>query len=360
MLNDIIYILKKDQLDGSDLKTLLSVTDAGEKDLIFQKAAEVRKEVVANKIYLRGLIEYSNRCQKNCLYCGIRVTNKEVSRYTVESSQVLECAKQAWENGYGSLVIQSGERTGEGFTAEITKLLTEIKMLTKGELGITLSCGEQSAETYKKWFDAGAHRYLLRFESADPDLYYRIHPNDKLHQFTNRLIALKDLREAGYQVGSGMMIGLPGQTIDHLVEDFLLLKQLDVHMVGMGPYIEHPDTPLYRFRHLLLSKNDRFELSLLAIAVLRIFMKDINIASSTALDTLHAEGREKAVAAGANVLMPNLTPVNYRENYFLYDNKPFLTEADELVHRFQQSELMKNYTLGLNEWGDSKHFLASE
>lgn len=349
-------ILNKPSLHKDDVKNLLMVKTQEEKALILEHSARVRKKYVGNQLFLRGLVEYSNICRKNCHYCGIRAANKNVDRYSVANNEVLACAKMAWEKGYGSLVIQTGEQTGKDFIQKIANLLAQIKELTRGELGITLSCGEQSYETYKLWFENGAHRYLLRFESANQELYYRIHPDDRLHSFSNRMRALNDLRAIGYQVGSGMMIGLPGQTIDALVEDLFLLKKLDVDMVGMGPYIEHPDTPLFRFKHLLISKEERLDLSILVIAVLRILMKDINIASATALDSLHPKGREKAIAAGANVLMPNLTPVHYRENYFLYDNKPYLTEADELINQLSSADSLKEFSIAYKLWGDSKHF----
>ncbi len=356
MPDSVVDILAKDSFDREDLIQLLSAEKEEDKKLIFAKAEEVRELSVGNIIYLRGLIEYSNICRKNCFYCGIRAGNPEVERFSLDEKQVIECARHAYEQNYGSVVIQSGERTGKDFTEKITNLLMEIKKLSNGELGITLSCGEQSRETYQQWFEAGAHRYLLRFESADQELYYKIHPEDSKHNFTNRMIALKNLREIGYQVGSGMMIGLPGQAVQNLVDDLMLLKQLDVDMVGMGPYIEHTETPLYLYRDQLMSQQDRLDLTLSTIAVLRIYMKDINIASSTALDSLDANGREMAIKAGANVLMPNLTPVHYRENYFLYENKPYLTEADELIEKINKSKRLNGFTIGWNSWGDSKHF----
>jgi biotin synthase len=349
-------ILNKATLTKDDIVFLLSVNDEKEKALLFEKAARVRLRSVGNKVYLRGLIEYSNACRKDCLYCGIRASNKNVERYTMHEDDVLKCAEYALEHNYGSIVIQSGEKTNPGFIESISHLLKEIKKLSSGKLGITLSCGEQTKETYQRWFDSGAHRYLLRFESSNPDLYSKIHPHDKLHLFGNRMLALKHLREKGYQVGSGMMIGLPGQTIENLADDLLFLKQLDVDMVGMGPYIERAGTPLYYLKNELHSKPERLHLSLLTIAVLRIIMPDINIASSTALDSLSADGRERAIIAGANILMPNITPLQYRENYFLYDNKPYLTEADALVEKMNSSANLSGFEICFSSWGDSKHF----
>lgn len=356
MQNNLNDILNKPQLSKEDVVTLISLRKSDDKALVFEKAAEIRKETIGNKIYLRGLVEYSNICRKNCFYCGIRASNTNVDRYELNEEEVLMCAQHAYDHGYGSFVLQSGERISKNFVKKIGDILKAIKKLSDGKLGITLSCGEQTKETYQYWYNCGAHRYLLRFESSDSDLYYTIHPQDKLHQFGNRMLALKHLKEVGYQVGSGMMIGLPGQNFINLADDLMLLQKLDIDMVGMGPYIEHAETPLYQFKKNLIPKSDRLELALLTIAVLRILMKDINIATATALDSLSSDGREKAIKAGANILMPNLTPVSYRENYFLYDNKPYLTEADELIEKLNNSPELADFDICLNDWGDSKHF----
>lgn len=357
MLTKVEEILANPQLSKDDVVTLLSLNKSTDKALVFQKAAEIREKTIGNKVYLRGLVEYSNSCQKNCFYCGIRASNKNVERYELNEEEVLDCAQHAFDTNYGSFVLQSGERTSKEFVEKIGSILKAIKKLSNSKLGITLSCGEQTKETYQYWYECGAHRYLLRFESSNSDLYYTIHPQDKLHQFGNRMLALKHLREVGYQVGSGMMIGLPSQSFDNLADDLMLLQSLDVDMVGMGPYIEHEETPLFQFKKNLPSKMERLELSLLTIAVLRILMKDINIATATALDSISGDGRERAILAGANVLMPNLTPLNYRENYFLYENKPFLTEADELIEKLNNSPELADFEICLNDWGDSKHFI---
>ena len=358
MFENLNKILTCNTFSKEDIVTLLSVKSEAERKLIFKKAESIREKSVGRNIYLRGLIEFSNICEKNCLYCGIRAGNTLVERYTVSEKDVMASVKHAIDRNYGSVVIQSGERTDEEFIEMIDSLIKKIKTLSDGKLGITLSCGEQTAETYKKWFKSGAHRYLLRIESSDPELFYKIHPQNKKHFLVNRLVALRHLREIGYQVGSGVMIGLPGQTVSQLADDLLFLKQMDVDMVGMGPYIEHKQTPLYQFSKNLMPKAERLNLSLLMIAVLRILMNHINIASSTALDSLDSNGRLLAIKAGANVLMPNLTPVKYRENYFLYDNKPYLTEADELVKNICSSEIIKGYSIKFGEWGDSAHFFS--
>jgi biotin synthase len=268
----------------------------------------------------------------------------------------LSCTRYAYDQNYGSVVIQSGERSGQQFIDSIDKLIKEIKKLSNGELGITLSCGEQSEDTYRRWFESGAHRYLLRIESSNEELYYRIHPKDENHGFNKRLMALKHLKSTGYQVGSGVMVGLPFQSDENLADDLLFLQKIDVDMVGMGPYIEHPETPLFDLRNKIPDPKARFEKTLLMISIIRIMMKNINIAASTAMDTLDNEGRIKAIIAGANVLMPNITPVKYRENYLIYKDKPFVIEADELLARFRLNSLLNGFDIVQGKWGDSPHF----
>jgi biotin synthase len=225
-------------------------------------------------------------------------------------------------------------------------------------MGITLSMGEQDEETYREWFEAGATRYLLRIETSNEDLYRKIHPADQNHDFTTRLQALHNLKKIGYQTGTGVMIGLPFQTIEDLADDLIFMRNLDLDMCGMGPYIEHPDTPLWQYRDTLLSKQERFNLTLKMIALLRIMMKDINIASTTAMQTLDPQGREKGIRAGANVVMPNLTPVKYRENYLIYENKPGVkNDAGETLAELERNIHDAGEEVGYGNTGTSKHFL---
>ena len=278
-------ILGKGNLDKEDLVVLLS---AGEEDstAIFRKARITKKEFVGNRVYFRGLIEYSNYCAKNCFYCGIRSGNSRYARYEMTDDEVLEAARYAWENRFASIVLQSGERDDEGFISKIEQLIRGIQEMARHELHITLSLGEQKPETYRRWFQAGAHRYLLRIEDADPELYRKLHPDDGRHAYPGRIEALKALRAAGYQVGTGVMIGLPFQTLPDLAEDLIFFRDFDVDMVGMGPYIEHRDTPLYGYRERRLPLHSRLALSLKMVALLRIMMKDINIAATTALQAI--------------------------------------------------------------------------
>lgn len=320
---------------------------------LFQEARACAVRHVGSKVYFRGIIEYSNYCEKDCYYCGIRKSNTNVTRFAMNKTEILECAKASLEMGYGSIVLQSGERRDEVSVRFVEEVLQEIKAATSGKLGITLSLGEQAPETYERWFNAGAHRYLLRIETSSPELYGRLHPGD--HSFETRRECLRALRRTGYQVGTGVMIGLPFQTPGDLINDLLFFKDEDVDMIGMGPYIPHKDTPMVDEQNDLA---ENLRLGLVMIALTRLLLKDVNIAASTALQTLDPSGREKGVRAGANIIMPNVTPTDYRKFYQLYDNKPCLDENARqckgcLEHRVQAA----GAEIGYGEWGDSIHFL---
>lgn len=309
--NEIIELL---QSEGTEQEQLMS------------RAAEVRNQAVGDGIFLRGLIEYSNICRKDCLYCGIR-NSSEYERYALSDKQVLEAAEYAWKNRFGSVVIQGGENTSSAYTAKIAKLIREIITLSNGELGITLSLGEQSIETYREWYDAGAHRYLLRIEASNRKLYEKIHPGDAVHDFDRRMQALRDLQSAGYYVGTGVMIGLPFQTVEDLADDLIFMREFDIDMCGMGPYIVSEGTPLAEYAGVLKPEIWRMNMTLKMIAVLRLLMPDINIAATTALQAIDPDGRLRAIDAGANVVMPNLTPDDMKANYLLYNNKPMSTDT---------------------------------
>jgi biotin synthase len=353
---NISEILSRDLFTAGEIVLLLKAEDA-EKKQLFEKAARVKEMNVQNKVYFRGLIEFSNRCRKNCLYCGIRRDNVHVHRYTLTDEEILDAARFAFESRYGSVVLQSGERGGDGFTKRIENLLKKISRFSHDSLRVTLSCGEQPYETYRRWFEAGASRYLLRIESSNPELYKKLHPNDRHHRFETRLACLGDLKKAGYQVGTGVMIGLPFQTCEDMANDLLFMKQSDIDMVGMGPYLEHPHTPLYEFRDRLVSKEERFQLALKMIAVLRLMMKDINIAAATALQAIDPMGREKALKVGANVIMPNITPGRFRKDYKLYENKPCTGEnAEDCQSCLEARIALAGHEIAYVEWGDSVHF----
>ena len=349
-------ILKNKEFTSDELVLILSA-EGEQRQQLFLQAQSVKLKSVGNKVYFRGLVEFSNICAKDCLYCGIRKSNEKVVRYDATNEEIMEACRFAWQNRFGSVVLQSGENSSPAFVGRVNLLLRKIKQQSNNELGITLSCGEQSLETYQQWRESGAHRYLLRIESSNPDLYRKIHPENDFHSYERRLQALKDLKTAGYQVGTGVMIGLPFQTTEDLAADLLFLKQMDVDMVGMGPYLEHEDTPLYEFRNLLKTKQERFDLALKMIATLRLLMPDINIAAATALQAIDPAGREKALTIGANILMPNLTPCKYRKEYQLYEGKPCLDEDAELCKNCLEARIeISGCEIGYGEWGDSKHY----
>ncbi len=357
-MTQIEPILKQKTHGKAELARLLSAAPGHETDLILDRGLAVKANTVGRKVYLRGLIELTNRCRKNCYYCGIRAGNQHAERYTLTDDEVLVCARFAWEQGFGSLVIQTGERSGESFAGLIEKLLQRIHSETRSELTITLSCGEQPAEVYRRWFDAGASRYLLRIETTNRKLFETIHPNDRDHRWDDRIEALQNLRLAGFQVGTGVMIGLPGQTIDDLADDLMFFKSMDVDMVGMGPYIEHADTPLYARASELWPPQERFRIALLMIALLRINMPWINIAASTALETLDPLGRQKGLLAGANVVMPNLTPVKNRKKYLLYNNKPNLDKDAALSAQSLSAAIGAiGEEICYHQAGNSQHFV---
>lgn len=356
----ISTILEKSSFTRTDLEQLLKC-EGDEKRQLFTKGGAVKEMFVGNKVYFRGLVEFSNVCDKDCYYCGIRRSNLSVRRYNLTDDEILDAARFADESKYGSVVLQSGENSSLAFADRITHLITGIKKLSDGRLGITLSVGEQSESVYRRWFEAGAHRYLLRIETINQSLYNKIHPNDLLHDFNRRLDCLHSLKAIGYQTGTGVMIGLPFQTIGDLANDLLFFQQFGIDMVGMGPYIEHSETPLYAFRNELLPIQERFDLSLKMIAVLRILMKDINIAAATALQAIDPLGREKGVKVGANIIMPNITPGLYRNDYSLYENKPCVDEEPAQCKGCLDARIaLADGEIGYGEWGDSIHFMNSK
>jgi biotin synthase len=356
MQHQIEEILEKDNFTKEDIVKLLQ-TEGKDKIALFAESEAVKEKFVKNKVYFRGLIEFSNICAKNCFYCGIRKDNKKAKRYNLGDEEILQAAEYAFKNKFGSLVLQSGELESDAFTKRIDELLKKIRKLSGGELRVTLSLGEQNEETYRQWFSSGAHRYLLRIEASNPELYKKIHPDDKNHRFEKRLKALQTLQRVGYQTGTGVMIGLPFQTLEDLAGDLLFMKEFNIDMVGMGPYVEHSETPLYMYREQLLPREKRFELTLKMIAILRIMMKNINIAAATALQSIDKIGREKAVKIGANVIMPNITPGRYRDDYKLYENKPCTDEnAEDCISCLEARIALSQNEIAWDEWGDSMHY----
>ncbi len=290
--------------------------DDKQNDELFSLADKIRKEYVGDEVHLRGLIEFSNICKNQCMYCGLQCTNKVVERYRIEPEQVIEIAKTASGMGYKTIVLQSGEDVY--FTQDIMcHIIKEIKSLG---VALTLSIGERSFEDYKAFKDAGADRYLIRIETTDKNLYKKLHPH---MDFENRLRCLKDLKGLGYEVGTGCLVGLPGQSISSLADDILFFKEIDADMIGIGPFIPHPQTPLKN------SAASDFTLALKVMALVRIMLKNINIPATTAMETLNSNGRIIALQSGANVVMPNVTSTQYRDKYEIYPGKICLNDAPE-------------------------------
>lgn len=297
--NEIIQLLGNSQYDQA----------------LFAAADEVRQKFVGDEVHLRGLIEFSNICKNNCLYCGLRRDNLKLKRYRMSPEEIVALATRAVKDfGFKTIVMQSGEDLW--FTPERLKpILTEIKKL---DVAITLSIGEKSFEEYKAYKEAGADRYLIRIETTDKDLYHRLDPG---MSWDERKECLVNLGKLGYEVGSGIMVGLPGQTLESIADDLLFLQDMQIDMAGIGPFIPHPDTPLKD------EKGRAFELSLRTMAIMRLLLPDINIPATTAMETLHPEGRIIALQCGANVIMPNVTEGEYRQLYELYPGKAALNET---------------------------------
>lgn len=297
---------------------------------LWAEADNVRRENVGDAVHLRGLVEISNYCVRNCAYCGLNRGNKNVSRYRMSKPEIMDSVHKAEEFGYGTVVLQSGEDTGLDCDW-VTGLLKTIKSETK--LAVTLSLGERSHDELKIWRDAGADRYLLRFETSNTDLFNIIHPALS-GEPSDRLKILYDLKELGYETGSGVMIGIPGQSFDDLADDIILFRQLDLDMIGVGPYIPHPLTSLAKDGQELMLEDGRQVpntelMTYKVLALTRIVRPLTNIPSTTALATLNQEqGRELGLERGANVIMPNLTPPKYRTLYEIYPAKACLYESE--------------------------------
>ena len=299
------------------LTPLLNCSE-GDAIRLYQAADLVREQHHGSDIHLRGLIEFSNYCRKNCYYCGVRSANRKVSHYRLTPEEIITTAHHAVELGYQSIVLQSGEDLW--FTRErLHDIILAIKTTTS--LAITLSVGERSFDSYRSWREAGADRYLLRIETTNPALFSALHPNDSLEE---RKACLYNLRSLGYQLGSGVMVGLPGQTADILSNDVIWLYQLGAEMIGVGPFIPHNETPLAN------TPGGSVASTLRLVAVLRLVFPDAHLPATTAMGSLDPFGREQALQAGANVLMPNITPVNYRPKYEIYPGK--ICQTDDATH----------------------------
>lgn len=293
---------------------LIQALKAGDGSEISKKADSLREKICGDAVHRRGLIEFSNYCSRNCHYCGLRRDNAKVTRYRMSGEEIVEAAQNAKELGYGTVVLQSGEDSAFK-TGALCRTVEKIKQATN--LAVTLSVGEKTKEEFRQLKDAGSDRYLMRFETSNPGLYARLRPG---HSLKKRLEGLEGLRELGYQVGSGCMVGLPGQTHEDLAGDLLLMKKMDLDMVGVGPFIPHPETPLKD------SPQGDLKLTLKFVALVRLVTRNTHIPATTALGSIHPFGRQMALQGGANVIMPNVTPEKYRKLYEIYPNKICITE----------------------------------
>ena len=304
--------LREDRmLDREDFRALLTGLSPEEEALLYKEARSVREEIYGKEVYLRGLVEFSSYCRNDCYYCGLRRSNPACQRYRLTKEEILDCAKKGYDLGFRTIVLQSGE--DPWYTDEkICDIVSAIRK-QQPDCAITLSIGEKSRESYLRYFEAGADRYLLRHETASGEHYALLHPPELSCE--NRKRCLRDLKEIGYQTGCGIMVGSPGQTTDHLIEDLFFMKEFSPQMIGIGPFIPHKDTP-FRDR-----KGGSLEDTLHLLAIIRLMLPYVLLPATTALGTIDPWGREKGLLAGANVVMPNLSPVSVRGKYMLYDGK---------------------------------------
>ena len=315
-------------LNDEELLALITMEDGEADRYLAQQAAQVRDRVYGKEVFIRGLIEFTNYCRNDCNYCGIRRSNRNCSRYRLTQEQILGCCEAGYGLGFRTFVLQGGE--DPWFTRE---RITELVRAIKGKFpdcALTLSVGEKDRETYQEWFDAGADRYLLRHETADPDHYGLLHPKEL--SLENRMRCLRDLKDIGYQTGCGFMVGSPGQTPQMILRDLRFIQEFRPQMVGIGPFIPHKDT-MYRDENA-----GSAALTLRLLAILRLMLPDVLLPATTALGTVLGDGRQQGMLHGCNVVMPNLSPEDVRQKYALYDNKlSFGAEAAESVQLLKAS-----------------------
>lgn len=347
-LIDKLY--ETNSLSPEELKILIDNRNPEVAEYLFEKARAVRVENYGYDVYIRGLIEFTNYCKNDCYYCGIRRSNCKANRYRLTKEEILECCQVGYDLGFRTFVLQGGE--DEYFTDEkIIDIVDSIKTRYP-DCALTLSIGEKSYKSYKAYFDAGADRYLLRHETANPDHYRKLHP--KAQSLENRKHCLYNLKIIGYQVGCGFMVGSPYQTTDCLVEDLIFIKELEPHMIGIGPFIPHKDTP---FAH---KEGGSLELTLFLLAIIRLMLPAVLLPATTALGTIHPRGRELGLMAGANVVMPNLSPKYVRKKYMLYNNKISTgDEAAESLNDLKKRIEAIGYQISVSR-GDHKSVLVEE
>lgn len=314
-------IREKQDITFEQLRLVLDEANTSEADVtyLYKQAREVSDSIYGKRVFKRGLIEFTNYCKNDCYYCGIRRSNKCAERYRLDKETILSCCARGYDLGFRTFVLQGGE-DGYFTDKKICEMVDAIKTQYP-DCAITLSIGERSKESYQKYFDAGADRYLLRHETANDAHYSRLHPVEQ--SLANRKRCLWDLKEIGYQVGCGFMVGSPKQSVETLYEDLRFIKELEPHMVGIGPFIPQQETPFAK------EAAGTVEQTLRLLAVIRLIHPHVLLPATTALGTIHEQGRERGILAGANVVMPNLSPVEAREKYKLYDNK--ICAGDEAV-----------------------------
>lgn len=313
-------LYETNSLTKEEITEVLRTLDEGDnKKTLFDYAHRTRLAHYGPRVFMRGLVEFSNYCKQDCMYCGIRASNRNADRYRLAPEDILACCREGYELGYRTFVLQSGE----DFWYTEARLIEILGMIRSEfpDAAVTMSIGERSRETYEALYKAGAERFLLRHETASRELYEALHPS---MSYDNRMECLHMLKEIGYQVGAGFMVGLPGQTVEHLAEDLSFLHEFQPDMVGIGPFIPHSETPLKG------TKGGTVEDTLVMVAMTRLLVPKANLPATTAMGSLDPQGREKAIKAGANVVMPNLSPTSVREKYALYENK--ICTGDEAAH----------------------------
>ena len=305
---DKLYL--ENNLETQELLALLNNMTREDKAYLIEKAHVTRMKSYGDAVFMRGLIEFTNYCKRNCIYCGIRAGNKLADRYRLTLEEIMEACTEGYRLGYRTFVLQGGE--DDYFTDE--RIIDIVKTIKESyaDAAVTLSIGEKNYESYKRFYEAGADRYLMRHETASKELYERLHPT---MSFENRIKCLRDLKEIGFQVGEGFMVGLPGQSNEDYVKDLMFLKELEPHMVGIGPFIPHKDTPLAK------ESGGTVETTEVMLAITRLLLPMALLPATTALGSIDPLGREKGIKAGANVVMPNLSPTSVRKKYELYDGK---------------------------------------
>jgi biotin synthase len=336
-MKELIHRLRETRkLQPDEYKQLLTSLTKEEQEYLFLNAREVAQEQFSNGIFIRGLIELTNYCKNDCYYCGIRRSNDKAQRYRLTKEEVLESCEEGYRLGFRTFVMQGGE--DDSYTPKV--MVDIIKSIREKypDCAITLSLGEKDYDTYKQYYDAGANRYLLRHESINAEHYASLHPQGMTIQ--TRSECLFNLKKIGFQTGSGIMVGSPNQTIDNIVEDILFLEELQPQMIGIGPYLPYKDTP---FKD---KEKGSLELTLIVVAILRLMHPYALIPSTTALATIADDGRDKGILAGANVVMPNLSPIRFRKKYLLYNDKACMDdEAAESLASLQKRLEKIGYTI---------------